>query len=231
MMRLENKVVLVTGAKGGLGSFVTEALLAAGATVVGVSRSIQQSDFAHAAFHAHAAELGSLEAAAKAVAAVVAGQGRLDAVVHLVGGFDMGPNVEETGDDAFARMFELNFYSALHLFRAALPGMRAQGSGRLVAIGSRAAVEPGAKTSAYNVSKAALVSLVRTIAEETKAAGISANVVLPGTMDTKANRAAMPGADFKLWVQPSQVAALIVHLVSDEASQLTGAAIPVYGGS
>ena len=118
MMRLENKVVLVTGAKGGLGSFVTEALLAAGATVVGVSRSIKQSDFAHAAFHAHAAELGSLEAAAKAVAAVVAGQGRLDAVVHLVGGFDMGPNVEETGDDAFARMFELNFYSALHLFRA-----------------------------------------------------------------------------------------------------------------
>ena len=231
MIRLENKVVLVTGAKGGLGSFVTEALLAAGATVVGVSRSIRQSDFAHAAFHAHAAELGSLDAAVKAVGAVVAGQGRLDAVVHLVGGFDMGPNVEETGDDAFARMFELNFYSALHLFRAALPGMRAQGSGRLVAIGSRAAVEPGPHTSAYNVSKAALVSLVRTIAEETKAAGISANVVLPGTMDTAANRAAMPGADFSQWVQPAQVAALIVHLVSDEASQLTGAAIPIYGGS
>jgi len=231
MMRLANKVVMVTGAKGGLGSFVTEALLTAGATVVGVSRSIQQSDFAHAAFHARAAELGSPAAARGAVASIVASEGRLDAVVHLVGGFEMGGFVEDTPDEVFAKMFELNFYSALHLFRAALPGMRAQGSGRLVAIGSRAAVEPGARASAYNVSKAALVSLVRTIAEETKTAGISANVVLPGTMDTQANRAAMPGADFSLWVRPAQVAGLIVHLVSDEAAQVTGAAIPVYGGA
>ncbi|MBL8176500.1 MAG: SDR family NAD(P)-dependent oxidoreductase [Bryobacterales bacterium] len=230
-MRLANKVAMVTGAKGGLGSFVTEALLSAGATVVGVSRSIKASDFAHAAFHAHAAELGSLDAARQAVSSIVAAQGRLDAVVHLVGGFEMGGYVEDTSGEAFAKMMELNLYSALRLFQAALPGMRAQGSGRLVAIGSRAALEPGANTSAYNVSKAALVSLVRTIAEETKTAGISANVVLPGTMDTAANRAAMPGADFARWVQPGQVAALIVHLLSDEAAQVTGAAIPIYGGS
>ncbi len=231
MSRLEHKVVLITGAKGGLGTSVTEAMLAAGATVIGVSRSIRQTDFTHPSFHAHAAELASLDAAKELIAAVVAQHGRLDAVVHLVGGFDMGPLVEETSDSAFAKMFELNFYSALHLFRAALPPMRTQGSGRILAIGSKAALEPGARTSAYNVSKAALLSLVRTIAEESKTAGITANIVLPGTMDTAANRAAMPTADVSQWVQPAQVAAMLVHLVSDEAAQLTGAAIPIYGGS
>ncbi len=227
MSRLDNKVILVTGAKGGLGSSVTQALLDAGATVVGVSRSIRQSDFAHPAFHAHAAELSTRESAAAAVDAITAQHARLDAVAHLVGGFDMGPNVEETSDDAFAKMFALNFYSALYLFQAALPVMRRQGSGRILAIGSKAALEPGARTSAYNASKAALLSLVRTIAKETNTVGITANIVLPGTMDTAANRAAMPGADFNQWVQPSQVAALLVHLASDEASQITGAAIPI----
>jgi NAD(P)-dependent dehydrogenase (short-subunit alcohol dehydrogenase family) len=229
MSRLDSKIVLVTGAKGGLGSAVTQAMLDAGATVIGVSRSIRQTDFAHPSFHARSAELSTRESAAAAVDAIAAQHARLDAVVHLVGGFDMGPTVEETSDDAFAKMFALNFYSALHLFQAALPAMRRQGFGRILAIGSKASLEPAARTAPYNVSKAALLSLVRTIAEENKTSGITANIVLPGTMDTPANRAAMPDADFSHWVQPSQVAALLVHLVSDEASQITGAAIPIYG--
>lgn len=231
MSRLEGKVVVITGAKGGLGTHVTEAMLAAGAAVVGVSRSIRQTDFDHPAFHAHAAELGSLDAARAMAAAALAKHGRIDAVVHLVGGFDMGPQVEETADSAYTRMFELNFYSALHLFRAVLAPMKAQGSGRILAIGTKAALEPMANASAYNVSKAALVSLVRTIAEETKAAGITANIVLPGTMDTPANRAAMPGADYSKLVQPAQVAAMLVHLASDDAAQVTGVALPIYGAS
>jgi NAD(P)-dependent dehydrogenase (short-subunit alcohol dehydrogenase family) len=202
MSRLDSKIVLVTGAKGGLGSAVTQAMLDAGATVIGVSRSIRQTDFAHPSFHARSAELSTRESAAAAVDAI---------------------------DDAFAKMFALNFYSALHLFQAALPAMRRQGFGRILAIGSKASLEPAARTAPYNVSKAALLSLVRTIAEENKTSGITANIVLPGTMDTPANRAAMPDADFSHWVQPSQVAALLVHLVSDEASQITGAAIPIYG--
>jgi NAD(P)-dependent dehydrogenase (short-subunit alcohol dehydrogenase family) len=113
--------------------------------------------------------------------------------------------------------------------RAVLARMRQQGSGRILAVASRQAVEPAAMVGAYSASKAALVSLIRTIALENKDRGISANAVLPATMDTPANRTAMPQADASDWVQPDQVAALLVHLASDDGAQITGAAIPIYG--
>jgi NAD(P)-dependent dehydrogenase (short-subunit alcohol dehydrogenase family) len=108
--------------------------------------------------------------------------------------------------------------------------MRQQGGGRILAVASRQGVEPSAMVGAYSASKAALVSLVRTIALENKDRNISANSVLPGTMDTPANRAGDPNADRSQWVQPSQVAALLLHLASDAGAQITGAAIPIYGG-
>jgi NAD(P)-dependent dehydrogenase (short-subunit alcohol dehydrogenase family) len=126
-------------------------------------------------------------------------------------------------------MLDLNYRAAFFMARAVLPPMRQQGGGRILAVASRQAVEPGALVGAYSASKAALVALVRTIALENKDRSISANTVLPATMDTPANRAAMPDADRSQWVQPSQVAALLVHLASDAAAQITGAAIPVYG--
>ena len=107
--------------------------------------------------------------------------------------------------------------------------MRKAGSGRIIAIGSRAAESPGTMVGAYSASKAALVSLIRTVAIENKDAGITANVILPGTMDTPANRAAMPGADTSQWVQPGSVASLIVWLTSEAGKDVTGSAIPVYG--
>jgi len=226
---LNNKVVLVTGAKGGLGTFVTHAFLDEGATVVGVSRSIAAADFSHAQFVAMPAELASVESAAMLAAGIVERFQRIDAVVHLVGGFAGGKSVAETDDAAMDRMFELNFRSAFHIARAVTPQMRRQRSGRILAVGTRAAVEPGPMTGAYNASKAALVSLIRTIASENRDVCISANIVLPGTMDTPANRAADPQADFSKWVQPAQVAAMLVHLASDAAAQVTGAVIPVYG--
>lgn len=230
MSTLAGKIVIVTGAKGGLGTHVTNAMLDAGATVIGVSRSIKQEDFSSPQFVATAAELGSLEAAQALASTVVAKHGRIDALVHLVGGFDIGPTVDAASDSVWEKLLDVNLRSALHVFRAVLPQMRAQRSGRVLAIGSKAAVEPSALTGPYNVSKAALVSLVRTVAEETKNDGISANIVLPGTMDTPVNRTAMPNADFSKFVQPAQVAALLVHLASDAAAQITGAVIPVYGG-
>ena len=127
-------------------------------------------------------------------------------------------------------MIEVNLRAAFHMFRAVLPDMRTRGTGRILAIGSRTAVDPQPMVGAYSASKAALVSLVQTIALENKDRGISANVILPGTMDTPANRAAMPGADPAKWVQPSQVASLLVHLASDDASQISGAVIPILGG-
>jgi NAD(P)-dependent dehydrogenase (short-subunit alcohol dehydrogenase family) len=126
-------------------------------------------------------------------------------------------------------MFDMNLNSAFHILRAAIPHMRRARVGRIIAISSRAAENPGATIGAYSTSKAALVSLIRTVALENKDVGITANVILPGTMDTPANRKAMPGADMSTWVQPASVASLIVWLAGDAGKDVTGAAIPVYG--
>ncbi len=228
-MNLDGKVTLITGAKGGLGRFVTEAFLSAGAKVVGVSRSIAAGDFAHAEFTAMPAELSSGDAARKLADDVIARFGRIDALVQVMGGFAGGKSVADTDDATLETMLDLNFRSAFFIARAVLPHMRRQGGGRILAVASRQAVEPGPMVGAYSASKSALVALVRTIALENKDRGISANTVLPGTMDTPANRAADSGADRSQWVQPSQVASLLVHLASDDGAQITGAAIPVYG--
>ncbi len=226
---MKNKVVLVTGANGGLGSYVTQAFLDAGATVVGVSRKIQQSDFNSPAFTALPAEISTAAGAKIMVESVVARFGRLDVVAHTVGGFAGGPSIAETDDATFQRMFDVNLNSTFFLLRAVLPAMRKTGNGRIIAIGSRAALEPGAGVGAYSASKAAMVSLIRTVALENKDVGITANVILPGTMDTPANRKAMPNADVSKWVQPANVAHLITWLAGDAGKDITGAAIPVYG--
>ncbi len=226
---MKNKVVLVTGANGGLGSYVTQAFLDAGAIVVGVSRKIQQSDFNSPAFTALPAEISTAAGAKIMVESVVARFGRLDVVAHTVGGFAGGPSIAETDDATFQRMFDVNLNSTFFLLRAVLPAMRKTGNGRIIAIGSRAALEPGAGVGAYSASKAAMVSLIRTVALENKDVGITANVILPGTMDTPANRKAMPNADVSKWVQPANVAHLITWLAGDAGKDITGAAIPVYG--
>src|SRR5258708_39841623 len=126
-------------------------------------------------------------------------------------------------------MFDLNLNCVFHILRAAIPAMRKTGNGRIVAIGSRAALEPGAGVGAYSASKAAMVSLIRTVALENKDVGITANVILPGTMDTPTNRKFMPDADFSKWVQPANVARLITWLAGDAGKDVNGAAIPIYG--
>ena len=159
--------------------------------------------------------LASAEAAQSVTDAVIARHQKIDVLVHLVGGFAGGQPIAETSDSTFNEMFEMNLRSAFHILRAVVPHMRHQRCGRILAIGSRAAVEPGANTGAYNASKAALVSLIRTLAVENQDLSITANVILPGTMDTPANRAGDPKAHFSKWVQPAQVAAILVHLASD----------------
>ena len=159
---------------------------------------------------------------------VVARFGSLDVLAHTVGGFAGGQSVTDTDDATFQRMLELNLNSVFHILRATIPALR-KSSGRIIAIGSRAAVEPGPGVGAYSASKAAMLSLIKTVAVENREAGVTANVILPGTMDTPANRMAMPSADFARWVQPANVASLIVWLASDAGKEITGAAIPVYG--
>jgi len=222
-------VVLVTGTRGGLGTHVTRAFLDSGAIVAGSSRRIADADFPHPNFQAFPADLLDAAQTQALVDNVIARHGRIDALVHLAGGFTGGKPVVETGDDVWEQMLNLNLRAAMHVFRAVIPRMRAAGRGRIVAIASRAAVEPAPGVAAYSASKAALVSLVKTVALENGDAGITANVVLPGTIDTEANRSWGTPEERAKWVSPERLAALAVFLVSDAAGDITGAAIPVYG--
>jgi NAD(P)-dependent dehydrogenase (short-subunit alcohol dehydrogenase family) len=226
---MKDKVVLVTGANGGLGIHVTQAFLEAGAMVVGTSRKIRQSEFNSSRFTAIPAELSSRESAKALVEQVTARFGKLDVLAHTVGGFTGGPSVAETDDATFQQMFDVNLNSVFHMLRAAVPALRQTGNGRVIAIGSRAALEPGAGVGAYSASKAAMVALIRSVAQENKDAGLTANVILPGTMDTPANRKAMAGADFSKWVRPASVAGLMVWLAGDAGKDVNSAVIPVYG--
>jgi NAD(P)-dependent dehydrogenase (short-subunit alcohol dehydrogenase family) len=224
---MNNKVVLITGAKGGLGSFLTRRFLATGATVVGTSRSISQADSPEANFVALPVDFTNAGAVRAAVESIVSRFGRLDVLVHVMGGFAGGQTVAETDDATWERMRDLNLTSAFYALRAAIPHLRKSGKGRMIAIGSLAAVEPHAGLGAYVTFKAALTTLVRTVALENQDGGLTANVVLPGTMDTPANRKAMPRADFSKWVQPGDVADVVLWLADDRAAHITGAAIPV----
>lgn len=226
---MKDKVVLITGANGGLGSYITQAFLDTGAMVVGSSRKIQQSDFPKSNFVAIPAELSDRHSANALIETVLRRFGKLDVLAHTVGGFAGGQSVVQTDEATFQNMMDLNLNSLFHILRAAIPVLRQSGSGRIVAIGSRAAVEPGAGVSAYSASKAAMVSLMKTVALENGDAGVTANVILPGTMDTSANRKAMPGADFSKWVPPANVASLVLWLAGDAAKEISGAAIPIYG--
>lgn len=226
---MKDKVVLITGANGGLGTHVTQAFLRAGAKVVGTSRRIEDSDFSEGTFAAISGELSSLESARLIVRQLLERFGKLDVLVHTVGGFAGGATVAETDQAVFQRMLDLNLNTLFYMLRAAIPPLLKTGNGRVIAVGSRAAVDPGAGVGAYGASKAAMVSLMKTVAQEHKDAGLRANVVLPGTIDTPANRKDMPKADFNKWVRPQAIADLIVWLASEPGKDVNGAAIPIYG--
>jgi NAD(P)-dependent dehydrogenase (short-subunit alcohol dehydrogenase family) len=228
---MKGKVVLVTGANGGLGTSVTREFLDAGATVIGSSRKIEQSEFSSPDFAAVSADISSAQGANLLIDQVAKKFGRLDILAHTVGGFAGGQSVVNTDDKSFQQMFEMNLNATFYLLRAAIPALRKSGSGRIIAIGSRAALEPGAGVGAYSASKAAMVSLIRTVAAENHDAGMTANVILPGTMDTPANRKAMPDADFSKWVKPVTIASLMVWLAGVAGKDVNGAVIPVYGES
>ncbi len=224
---MKGKVVLVTGANGGLGTYVTQAFLDAGATVVGTSRKIQQSDFSNPNFTAIATEILTREGAKTLADQVVARFGKLDVLAHTVGGFAGGQSIAETDDTTFQRMFDLNLNCVFQILRATVLPLRKTGNGRIIAIGSRAALEPGAGVGACSASKAAMVSLLKTVALENKDAGPTANVILPRTMDTPANRKAIPNADVSKWVQPASVAELVAWLASEAGKDVNGSVIPV----
>jgi NAD(P)-dependent dehydrogenase (short-subunit alcohol dehydrogenase family) len=215
------RTAIVTGVGGALGGAVARDLAKSGWRVVGVDRHGPEID----GVESIAADLTTADGA-RAVAEV-AGDG-LRAVAHCVGGFDAPGLVHEVDVERFERQFELNVRTAYLMVQAALPALRLEG-GAIVCVSSRAAVRPFAGAAGYVASKAALLSLVDVLALEYLADGVRVNAVLPSVIDTKANRKAMPDAEFTTWVSPQQIAAVIRHLVSDDHAVISGAHIPVYG--
>lgn len=224
---MSEKVGLITGANGALGSAITKVFLAKGHRVVGASLNISAKDFPQPNFEALSLDFTDVEKVREAVKSLVEKYGRLDALVHVMGGFAGGQSIAETTDKTWDQMRDLNLSSAFYLLREAIPHLRKSGKGRIVIIGSLAAREPQANIGAYVVFKSALSMLVRTVAAENSDAGLTANVILPDTMDTPANRRDMPQAEFCKWLPVGQVADLALWLSDDSAAHITGAEIPV----
>ncbi len=157
--------------------------------------------------------------------------GSIDALVALVGGWAGGTDVEDTDDVRFERMLDLNLRSTFYAVRAVLPTMREAGSGRIITVGSRAAVDNPAGQAAFNIAKSGVVSLTKSVANELRGTEITANTLLPSLIDTPATRAAMPYADYVDWPTPEEIASVIAFLLSDESAVLNGATVPVYGNT
>jgi NAD(P)-dependent dehydrogenase (short-subunit alcohol dehydrogenase family) len=234
-MPLTGRVALVTGGTGALGQAVTLRLLADGASVwvpyiVEEERhrllaSVPPADAAR--LHVTGADVTDPQRVAALVAELrQAHAGRLDVLVTLVGGF-AGGTLVETDHVTWARMLDLNLTSAFTVTRAVVPAMIAAGHGRIVTIGSRAVLPPTGGFIAYTVAKAGVIAFTRALAQELKDTGVTANCVLPSTMDTPANRAAMPGADRRGWVPVEGVADAIAFLARDAAGHVTGALLTI----
>ncbi|MDR4484141.1 MAG: SDR family NAD(P)-dependent oxidoreductase [Nitrospirales bacterium] len=224
MISLNGKVVMITGAMGGLGQTVTGAFSQAGAKVMVVGREhpekLPEGLLGLSADVTDEAEVQRLmkEAVQKTT--------RLDCLINLVGGFAMG-RLAETDASLWSRMLSLNLTSAFLLSREATRLMVKQGFGRIIHMAARAAVDPFPGAGGYIVSKSGLLALIKVLALELAGSGVKVNGVLPSTIDTPANRQSMPAADFTQWVKPEAIDALLVFLASDEADALNGALIPI----
>jgi NAD(P)-dependent dehydrogenase (short-subunit alcohol dehydrogenase family) len=231
MATLAGKVVAVTGGSGQLGTAVVRAALAAGARVASLDHAAAPRDTAalEGALAFGGFDLAEPDAAARALDQVVEKLGGLDALVNVAGTFRF-ENLADGSLETWDLLYRVNLRTAVSASRAALPHLFRRGGGRIVNVGALAAANRAAGgMGAYTASKAGVLKLTEALAAELKDHGITVNAVLPSTIDTPANRADMPKADFSRWVAPQDLASVIVFLLSDEARAVTGALIPVAG--
>ena len=226
-------VVMVTGAAGNLGSAVVAELTTNGAKIAAVERNFVSGARPRGRQETTQLELGGVDlndlaSCEDAVRQTIAKFGRIDALVNTVGGFQNGP-VGEPGLEQWDQMFQLNARTAYIISTAVLRPMQDAGYGRIVHVAAAPGLKAGANQAAYAASKAAVIRLTEAIAAENRDRRISANCILPGTIDTPQNRAAMPNAKTDGWVHPSEIAKLISFLISPAAGIVTGAAIPATG--
>jgi len=226
-------VIVALGASGNLGLACTRRFRDDGARVVAVDRSPErlESNYGDWETERHmlvgGVDLTSDEAVTQLVADIVERFGRIDGVVNTVGMFRAGSPVQEEPPETWELLMRVNLMPAILVARAAIPTMHRQGNGRIVNIASRAAWAGAANMAAYSASKAALLRLTESLAEEVRGQDITVNCVVPGTIDTPQNRQAMPDADTRSWVTPEAIADVIAFLMTPSARAVTGAAIPL----
>jgi NAD(P)-dependent dehydrogenase (short-subunit alcohol dehydrogenase family) len=224
---MQGKVLIVTGALGALGQVVAETALARGARVAGIDYASSQIPATPERIEIGGVDLSDEAQAKRAIEAAAKHFGRLDALINIAGGFAF----ETVGDGdvkTWQRMYALNVLTALNASRAALGHLAASNAGRIINVGAMGALQAGSGMGPYAASKAGVHRLTEALANEWKGK-VTANAVLPSIIDTQANRASMPNADFSKWVKPQELAEVILFLASDASSAITGALIPVSG--
>lgn len=224
---MNGKVLVITGALGALGRVVAETALSRGAQVAGIDHAPSQIPSTPTRMELGGVDLSDAAQARKAVDAAAAHFGRLDGLINIAGGF-IFEQVADGEVKTWQRMYAMNVLTALNASHAALPHLARSAAGRIVNIGSMAAVTAGAGMGPYAASKSGVHRLTEALAAEWKGK-VTVNAVLPSVIDTPTNRADMPKADFAKWVQPGELAEVILFLMSDAASAVTGALIPVPG--
>jgi NAD(P)-dependent dehydrogenase (short-subunit alcohol dehydrogenase family) len=237
-MTFENQVILITGATGNLGRALVNALADSGAKLALFDYRIGQlsalypdldSQIRH--LFVEGIDLSEQEAVRRGIDQVIDHFGRIDIVINAAGGYAGGDPVDQTSVELWDHMMDLNARSVFLVSRLVIPLMRNQGSGSIVNIAARPGIKGRKNAGAYSASKSAVLRLTESISAEVKQDGIRVNTIIPGTMDTPENRAAMPGANHSRWVEPAAVADAILFLASDKARGICGASIPVLGPS
>jgi NAD(P)-dependent dehydrogenase (short-subunit alcohol dehydrogenase family) len=233
---LKDRVCIITGSVGNLGMATACQFQQAGAKTVLVDRSQDRlrEAFAEIADSANHLLVGGIDltnpqSLAKLVDQALAKFARLDVLVNTVGGYRGGRPVHTTELADWDFLFNINLRSTLLSCRAVIPQMLKQESGKIINVASRDGLRGSAGYAAYSASKSAVLRLTESLADELKASNINVNCIMPGTIDTPQNRAAMPNSDFSKWVEPAAVAEVIAFLASDASRAITGAALPVYG--
>jgi NAD(P)-dependent dehydrogenase (short-subunit alcohol dehydrogenase family) len=223
---MSERVIAVTGGHGVLGRAVVEAALADGLKVAIIDHASGQTA-PEGVLELGGVDLTDPVSATKAIDAVAAHFGRLDALLNVAGGFVW--QTTEDADPAWAKMFALNLTTALNASRAALPHLKRSAEGRIVNVGANGALKAAAGMGAYAASKSGVHRLTEALAEELKSSSVTVNAVLPSILDTDQNRKDMPDADPAKWVQPSDLARVMLFLAAPESRAVTGALIPVTG--
>jgi NAD(P)-dependent dehydrogenase (short-subunit alcohol dehydrogenase family) len=225
--------VVVAGGTGALGASVSLAFLATGARVIVTYRKQEEFDAlakqSGAGLSGVSIDVTDEAAVARFISETESKYGAIDALVIAVGGYAGGKQLWETDLATYEMMLSLNLRAAFVMARAILPGMIRQNRGAIVNVASKAGYGHAAGAAAYAASKAGVMALFDSLAEEVKPYNINVNSIVPSIMDTPANRRAMPKADFNEWPKTDHIAKVVVYLCSDEACVIHGAAVPVYG--